>query len=299
MKKILLFGKNGQVGSALQIALRTRGTVIVHDRTTCDLSDFDQLRSVINSVNPHIIVNAAAYTAVDRAENEKDLCFRVNSLAPGVIAEAAGRLDAIFVHYSTDYVFNGEKLSAYLEDDRPDPLNVYGRSKLDGDRAILASGARSIILRVGWVYGRTGQNFANTILRLARKQDRIAVVADQFGAPTSAGFIADVTAELIDRAIEADEPSCFGIFHLAAAGRVSWHGYATELLREAHRLNFRLQAGPDEIVPISSEEYAAIAPRPKNSVLDTGKIQRAFSVHMPEWQVGVQQLVQELSKEPI
>lgn len=297
MNRILLLGKNGQVGSALQTALAARGTVIAHDRTTCDLSDFDQLRSIIGSVKPDIIVNAAAYTGVDRAENEEAACFRVNSLAPGVIARAARELDAILVHYSTDYVFNGEKLSAYLEDDRPDPLNVYGRSKLDGDREILTSGARSIILRVGWVYGAEGQNFARTILRLAGSQDRISVVADQFGAPTSAGFIANVTAELIDRVIEANDTSCLGVFHLAATGRVSWHGYATELLREAQRLNFRLQAGPDEIVPITSDQYAAAAPRPKNSVLDTGKIQRTFSVRMPEWQVGVQQLVRELSKE--
>lgn len=296
MKTILLFGKNGQIGSALQRTLGKRGTVIAHDRTTCDLSDFDQLRSVINSVKPGIIVNAAAYTGVDRAESDEAVCSRVNSLAPGVMAEAAGELDAIFVHYSTDYVFNGEKVSAYLEEDRPEPLNAYGRSKLGGDRTVLASGGRSIILRVGWIYSAAGQNFANTILRLARKQDRIAVVADQFGAPTSACFIADMTAELLDRVIEADEPSRFGVFHLAAAGRVSWHGYATELLREARRLNFRLQAGPDEIVPVSSDEYAAVAPRPKNCVLDTGKIQRTFSVRMPEWQVGVQQLVRELSR---
>lgn len=296
MKTILLFGKNGQVGSALQTVLRTRGTVIAHDRTTCDLSDFDQLRSVINSAKPDIIVNAAAYTAVDRAETEKDLCFRVNSLAPGVMAEMAGRLNAVLVQYSTDYVFNGQKSSAYLEDDRPDPLNVYGRSKLDGDRVILASAARSIILRVGWVYSAAGQNFANTILRLARKQDRISVVADQFGAPTSAGFIADTTAKLIDQ-IEPDKPQGFGVFHLAAAGRVSWHGYATELVREAHRLNFGIKAGPDDVVPIPSDAYAAAAPRPKNGVLDTAKIQRTFSIQMPEWQVGVQQLVQELSKE--
>ncbi|WP_024575202.1 MULTISPECIES: dTDP-4-dehydrorhamnose reductase [unclassified Afipia] len=296
MKTILLFGKNGQIGSALQTVLRTRGAVVALDRTTCDLSDVDQLRSVIGSVKPDIIVNAAAYTAVDRAESDKDLCFRVNSLAPAVMAEAASRLNAVLVHYSTDYVFSGDKPSAYLEDDRPDPLNAYGRSKLDGDQAVLASGCRSIILRVGWVYSAAGQNFANTILQLARKQDRITVVADQFGAPTSARFIADTTANLIDQ-INLDKPQRFGVFHLAAAGRASWHGYATELLREARRLNFGLGAGPDDVVPISSTEYATVAPRPRNSMLDTGKIQRVFSVRMPDWQVGVRQLVQELSKE--
>jgi dTDP-4-dehydrorhamnose reductase len=299
MKTILLLGKNGQAGSALRAVLESRAHVIAHDRTTCDLSDFDQLRSVIRSANPDVIVNAAAYTAVDRAEGEEAVCSKVNSVAPGVIAEMARNLGAAFVHYSTDYIFNGEKSSAYLEDDNPDPLNAYGRSKHKGDQAILASGCRSIILRVGWVYSATGQNFARTILRLARERDNISVVSDQFGAPTSASFIADVTAKLIDKVLQADESSHFGVFHLAAAGRVSWHGYAVELLNEARRLNLKLQTSPDGIVPISSTEYAAGAPRPRNSVLDTGKIQRTFSVRMPEWQVGVRHLVQELGTEQI
>lgn len=299
MKTILLLGKNGQVGSALHAVLESRAHVIAHDRTTCNLSDFDQLRSVIRSANPDVIVNAAAYTAVDRAEGEEAVCCRVNSLAPGVIAEMARNLGAVFVHYSTDYIFNGEKSSAYLEDDHPDPLNVYGWSKHKGDQAILASGCRSFILRVGWVYSAIGQNFAKTILRLARERDSISVVSDQFGAPTSAHLIADVTAKLIDKVLETDESSYFGIFHLAAAGRVSWHGYAVELLSEAHRLNLKLRTGPDGVIPISSGEYAAVAPRPRNSVLDTGKIQRTFSIRMPVWQVGVRHLVQELSKERI
>ncbi len=299
MKTILLLGKNGQVGSALHAVLESRAHVIAHDRATCDISDFDQLRSVLNSANPDVIVNAAAYTAVDRAEGEEGICSRVNSLAPGVIAEMARNLGAILVHYSTDYVFNGEKQSPYLEDDRPDPLNVYGRSKNDGDQAVLASGCRSIVLRVGWVYGLTGQNFARTILQLARVRDEISVVADQFGAPTSASFVADITAKLIDKVLVTNESSHFGTFHLAAAGKVSWHGYAAELLREAQKLNLKMQTTSNGIVPISSQEYDAVAPRPRNSVLDTGKIQRTFSVRMPEWQVDLRHLVQLLSKEKL
>ncbi len=291
--RVLLLGKDGQVGSALQASLALRGQLFAHNRTTCDLADIAQLRSVIRDTQPSIIVNAAAYTAVDKAEQDEEVCFKVNAIAPGVIAEEAATLGTWLIHYSTDYVFDGAKSMPYLEDDLPRPLNVYGRSKLAGDRAIMAAGNHTI-LRVAWVYGLTGNNFAKTILRLASERDELRIVNDQFGAPTSAEMIAEITACIIDRYVARDQKNAAdfcGVFHVAPKGRISWHGFALELIREAERQNQKLSIREGGVIPIASNEYPTAAVRPRNSSLDTGKLRRTFQLDLPPWQANLKTFV--------
>ncbi|MDO8980977.1 MAG: dTDP-4-dehydrorhamnose reductase [Afipia sp.] len=296
--RILLLGKSGQVGSALQVRLAGRGETFAPDRDACDLANVDQLRDVIRGVQPNIIINAAAYTAVDRAEDDADICFRANAIAPGVIAEEAESLGARLIHYSTDYVFDGAKEAAYLEEDMPSPLNVYGRAKLAGDRAISAATDNHTIVRVGWVYGLAGHNFAKTILRLAAERDELRIVDDQVGAPTSAEFIAEVTTRIVDCWARDAGPNAGkearGVFNLAPSGRVSWHSYAVELIREAKRHGWSLRIEEDRIIPIASEQYRTAAARPKNSLLDTRKIRQAFDLDIPAWQVHLKQFIAEL-----
>jgi dTDP-4-dehydrorhamnose reductase len=293
--RILLLGKDGQVGSALQIRLADRGQIFAPNRITCDLLNVDQLRDVIRSVQPHIIINAAAYTAVDRAEEDAEVCFRANAIAPGIIAEEADALGARLIHYSTDYVFDGKKDAAYLEEDRPSPLNAYGRSKLAGDQAVCMATDNHTIIRVGWVYGLTGKNFAKTILRLAAERDEIRIVDDQVGAPTSAEFIAEVTTRIVNfcdsNAWPNAEEKGRGVFNLAPSGKVSWHGYAVELTREARRHGQSLRVEEDNIIPITSEQYRTAAARPRNSLLDTRKIRQAFDLDIPDWQVHLKKFV--------
>lgn len=298
---ILLLGKNGQVGSALQRRLAGRAGVSAHDRTTCDLGNIDQLRDVIRRTQPHVVVNAAAYTAVDLAETEEEACHRINAIAPGVIAEEVKKIGACLIHYSTDYVFDGEKAAGYREDNPPRPLNAYGRSKLAGDQAILAAGGSHIILRVSWVYGLAGQNFAKTILRLAAERDELKIVADQFGAPTSAELIADVTSQAIDKvsgsegaSVDKDNRQFCGIFNLAPLGCISWHDYAMELIRESARQGRPLGIAEDKVIPIASTDYPVAAVRPKNSLLDTSKIRQVFSIDLPDWRTDVKRFVTEL-----
>ncbi|MBR0774561.1 dTDP-4-dehydrorhamnose reductase [Bradyrhizobium diazoefficiens] len=291
--RILLLGKDGQVGSALQASLALRGQLFAHNRTTCDLGNIAELRNVIRAAKPNIIVNAAAYTAVDKAEQDEEACFTINAIAPGVIAEEATTLGAWLIHYSTDYVFDGAKDMPYLEDDLPRPLNVYGRSKLAGDRAILAAGNHTI-LRVAWVYGLRGKNFAKTILRLASERDELRIVNDQFGAPTSAEIIAEITACVIDRYLARDHKDTSdqcGVFNVAPEGRISWHGFALELIREAERQQQELRIREDRIIPIASNEYPAAAARPRNSSLDTRKLRRTFELDLPPWQANVKTFV--------
>jgi dTDP-4-dehydrorhamnose reductase len=301
LPQILLFGKNGQVGSALQGALASRGIVSAHDRATCNLENIDQLRTVIHDARPNVIVNAAAYTAVDDAEIDQAACLRINAIAPAVIAHEARAIGAYFIHYSTDYVFDGKKAGPYLEDDPPCPLNAYGRSKLAGDQSVLASTGNNIILRIGWVYGLEGNNFAKAILRQATERDELKVVDDQFGAPTSAELIADVTSRIVDRcwtgAIGADQEQIkkhLGIFNVAPTGRTSWHGYATELVREALRQGRSLRVAEGGIIPVASEKYPGAAARPKNSLLDTSRLRQSFSIHLPAWQVDIKRFVARL-----
>ncbi len=298
MTRILLIGKSGQVGGALESLLASQFDVIACDRARCDLSQPDHLRAAIGAAAPDIIVNAGAYTAVDRAETDEAACRAINATAPRIIAEEARRRGAFLIHYSTDYVFDGTKPGAYAEDDATNPLSVYGSSKLDGDLAVAAAGGAYTILRVSWVFNATGRNFAKTILRLAAERDELTIVADQFGAPTSANLIARTSVAMIERYLAA--PSAFpsGLYNLAPGGRTSWHGYAQELVREARAAGLALRADESRIKPIATTDYPTPAKRPINSSLDTAKLRRTFGVELPEWQADVRQLVNDVAMAP-
>jgi dTDP-4-dehydrorhamnose reductase len=293
--KILLLGKNGQVGWELQRSLAPLGELIALDRHQADglngdLSNPEALRATIRQVQPDVIVNAAAYTAVDKAESETELADRVNGIAAGVMAEEAAASGAWLVHYSTDYVFNGQGTAAWRETDAVAPVNHYGSSKLAGERAITASGCKHLIFRTSWVYGARGNNFAKTMLRLATDRETLSVVADQIGAPTGADLIADVTAQALRQALQ--QPELAGLYHLAAAGEVSWHGYASEVIAFA-KANGELLA-VKAIEPVETTSYPTPAHRPLNSRLNTQKLRATFSLHLPDWQSGVTRMLREI-----
>ncbi|MFJ4588361.1 dTDP-4-dehydrorhamnose reductase [Pseudomonas moraviensis] len=293
--KILLLGKNGQVGWELQRSLAPLGELIALDRHQADglngdLSNPEALRATIRQVQPDVIVNAAAYTAVDKAESETELADRVNGIAAGVMAEEAAASGAWLVHYSTDYVFNGQGTAAWRETDAVAPVNHYGFSKLAGERAITASGCKHLIFRTSWVYGARGNNFAKTMLRLASDRETLSVVADQIGAPTGADLIADVTAQALRQALQ--QPELAGLYHLAAAGEVSWHGYASEVIAFA-KANGELLA-VKAIEPVETTSYPTPAHRPLNSRLNTQKLRATFSLHLPDWQSGVTRMLREI-----
>ncbi|CAI3797105.1 dTDP-4-dehydrorhamnose reductase [Pseudomonas sp. MM221] len=300
--KILLLGKNGQLGWELQRALAPLGEVIALDRqgsgSLCgDLSNLDGLAATVQALAPDVIVNAAAYTAVDQAESEPALAARVNAEAPGVLAREAARLGAWLIHYSTDYVFNGSGQAPWQEDAPTGPLSVYGRTKREGELAIHASGASAIVLRTSWVYAARGHNFAKTILRLAAERDALNVVADQFGAPTGAELIADVTAHVLRQVFSVKDPRHLaGIYHLAAAGVTSWHGYAQFVLAHASRKGVALRVCAEQVGAISTEAYPVPAPRPRNSRLALAKLEETFNLKMPLWQQGVQRMLDEIQR---
>lgn len=293
---LLVTGSNGQVGFELRRSLAPLGNVIALDRAACDLSRPDTLRQLIRQYRPDVIVNPAAYTAVDKAETDADAAFAVNGAAAGVLAEEAKALGSLLVHYSTDYVFDGRKAGPYVELDAVDPQSIYGKSKLAGEQAIAASGATALVLRTCWVAGAHGGNFAKTMLKLGRERDSLRVIADQFGAPTTAALIADVTAQIIARHWLAGDRAAFpaGIYHLAAGGETTWHAYATEVLRYAASKGVALKADPESIVPIPASEYPLPAPRPANSRLDTSKLRETFDIHLPDWQQGIHFLLDQI-----
>ncbi|ELS44434.1 MULTISPECIES: dTDP-4-dehydrorhamnose reductase [Pseudomonas syringae group] len=300
--KILLLGKNGQVGWELQRALAPLGEVIALDRQGADglcgdLADLERLAATVRALAPDVIVNAAAYTAVDKAESEPDLAMLINGEAPGVLAKEAAALGAWLIHYSTDYVFDGSGEQQWREDAATGPLSVYGRSKLMGEQAIQASGAKALILRTSWVYAARGHNFAKTMLRLATERDSLNVVADQYGAPTGAELIADVTAQILYRVRADQNPAALaGIYHLAAAGETSWHGFAQFVLEHAARNGVALKVAPDQIGAIPTEAYPVPAPRPRNSRLALSKLETAFQLKMPSWQQGAQRMLDEIQR---
>lgn len=296
LPRILLTGKNGQVGFELQRALAPLGEVIACDRAGCDLADADALRALVRRVAPQVIVNAAAYTAVDKAESEVDAAMAINAVAPGILGEEARRLGALVVHYSTDYVFAGDKPAPHVESDATAPQNVYGRSKLAGEQALLASAADSMILRTSWVLGAHGGNFAKTMLRLAGERNSLNVVADQFGAPTSAALIADVTAQIVARYLRDGEAFPCGIYHLAAAGETSWHAYACHVIARALAAGVPLRLMPAAIHPIVTRDYPTPARRPANSRLDTTLLRQTFGLHLPDWQDGVDHILEQILK---
>jgi len=278
--RILLTGRTGQVGSALERALAPVGAVIAVDRSGLDLRDIDAIGKKIREFNPSIIVNAAAYTAVDRAEIERESAFAVNAAAVGILAEEAKKSGALLIHFSTDYVFNGEKASPYVETDSPNPLNVYGRSKLEGERAVAASGCRHFILRTSWVYAPGGRNFVRAILAAAKTKPELKVVNDQHGAPTSSGAIAAAVARILTDAGALQKPG--GVYHLSAAGETTWYGFALELLS--------MKGLTTPVMGISTAEYGAPARRPKNSLLDNTKMLRTFGLALADWREGLREV---------
>jgi len=295
--KILLLGCNGQVGWELQRALAplAQVTALGHasDGDLCgDLADAEGLARTVRALAPDVIVNAGAYTAVDKAESEAGLAQAINADAPGVLAREAARSGALLVHYSTDYVFDGSGDTPWREDDQTGPLSVYGSSKLAGEQKIVGSGCRHLIFRTSWVYAARGGNFAKTMLRLAGERDRLSVIDDQFGAPTGAELIADVTAQAI--AAQRRDPSLAGTYHLAAAGVTSWHAYARFVLRTAGALGITLRATADAVDAVPSSAYKTAAQRPTNSRLNTDKLTRAFQLRLPAWEVGVARMLAEV-----
>ncbi len=293
--RVLLLGKNGQVARELQRTLLPFGTVIALGRNELDLEDVDSIEPSLQAHAPDIIVNAAAYTQVDRAETDQQAAQRLNAEAVGFVADFARRHGATLVHYSTDYVFDGTKDGAYLETDETNPLSVYGRSKRAGELAIEASGCRFLLFRTSWVFSADGANFIKTILRLAKERPALRIVADQFGAPTSAELIADVTSLAL--AAHRRDMLADGIYHLTAAGKTSWHGLACYVVQRASELGFELKAGPETIEPITTAEYPLPAVRPCNSSLNTDLLTRGLGLSMPGWTVHVDRMLEQLRRQ--
>jgi len=293
--KILLLGKNGQVGWELQRALAPLGQVVALDRRSepaADLAQPESLAALVRSVRPDVIVNAAAHTAVDKAESEPDLAQAVNAVAPAALAREAAALGAWLVHYSTDYVFDGSGTAPWAESSPVAPLSVYGRTKADGEAAIRQSGCHHLILRTSWVYAARGGNFAKTMLRLARERDRLTVVSDQFGAPTGADLLADVAAHAIR--VARQRPEVSGTYHAVAAGETSWHGYACHVIEHARASGQSIKVPPGAIEPVPTSAFPTPARRPANSRLDTTLLRRTFDLTLPPWQQGVDRMLAEV-----
>lgn len=293
--KILLTGKNGQVGFELRRALAPLGEVVAVGQADCDLADGDALRTLVRKVAPGVIVNPAAYTEVDKAESDHARANAINATAPGILGEEAARLGALVVHYSTDYVFNGARDGAYREEDIPDPQNVYGRSKLAGERLLAAATPQHLVLRSSWVVGAHGDNFAKTMLRLAAERERISVVADQFGAPTSAALLADVCAHLIRQYRGGSVASFpFGTYHVTASGVTNWHEYACFVLQAALDAGKPLKARLEDVQSLKTEQSPTPARRPACSLLDTTRFCTTFGLRLPPWQEGVRHVLEQL-----
>lgn len=289
-KKILLTGVSGQVGHALLPNLHSQYQVVALSRDALDLSNCDEIRRVVQELKPDLIINPAAYTSVSKAESEPDLAHAINTIAPRVFAEEASKLNAALIHFSTDYVFDGNKNTPYLETDAVNPVNVYGVTKLAGEEAIRFVGLPHLILRTSWVYGAHGKNFLKTILRLAKERDKLSIIVDQVGAPSSSQSIATAVCELVDKWQCAQERET-GTYHFTNMGSTSWHGFASEILSEYSRMNGRpeLRVGMQSITEITTAEYSASVPRPTNSRLDNGKLKQTFDVQLPSWQEGLRQ----------
>jgi len=296
MTPILLFGCDGQVGWQLQRSLSPLGTVTAVDRAQCDLADPAAIRTVIAAVKPSLIVNAAAYTAVDRAESERDLAQAINATAPTVMAEAAKPLGALLVHYSTDYVFDGSKQTPYVETDPTGPLSVYGTTKRDGEAGVLAAGGRALVFRTSWVFGARGQNFVKTVLRLAGDGRPLRVVDDQIGSPTPAALISDVTGQILAATRRGSDIGDARLYHLAAADPVSWCGFAREILRLAAATpGFQDLPVPTSVAAIGTADYPTPARRPQNSRLDCSRLEHDFGLELPDWRPFLSRMLQLLA----
>jgi dTDP-4-dehydrorhamnose reductase len=292
---ILLIGKNGQVGFELQRALAPLAPLVALGSAECDLGRPDSIRETVRRHRPTVIVNAGAYTAVDRAETERERALAVNGVAPGILGEEAAAIGALVVHYSTDYVFDGTLARPYRETDPTAPPNAYGHSKLEGERRLAAATPRHLILRTSWVVGAHGHNFAKTMLRLAAEREELRVVDDQVGAPTAASLIADCTAHIIRPYLTGPrEAFPCGIYHLSADGETSWHGYARHVVARALAAGRPLRVTPERIVPIRSADYPTLARRPLNSRLDTTRLRQTFGLTLPHWRAGVDHILEQI-----
>lgn len=287
-KKILLTGVSGQVGHALLPNIHSQYQVVALSRDALDLSNCDEIRRVVQEVKPDLIINPAAYTSVSKAESESDLAHAINAIAPRVFAEEASKLNAALIHFSTDYVFDGNKNTPYVETDAVNPVNVYGVTKLAGEEAIRSVGLPHMILRTSWVYGAYGKNFLKTILRLAKERDKLSIIADQFGAPTSSQSIAAAMFELLGM-WQCEQEKETGIYHFTNTGSTSWHGFASEIVSEYSRLNGKpeLSVEAADISKIATAEYPIVALRPVNSRLDNRKLKQTFGVQLRDWQDGL------------
>jgi dTDP-4-dehydrorhamnose reductase len=296
--RILLLGKNGQVGWELQRSLAPLGDMLALDRRSThyrgDLSKLEQLVQTVLAYKPDFIVNAAAYTAVDKAESEPELARCINTDAPAALAKAAAQIGAWLVHYSTDYVFDGSGGHARQEGEGTGPLSVYGQTKLDGEKAIVASGCKYLIFRTSWVYAARGGNFAKTMLRLALERAKLTVINDQHGAPTGADLIADVTALAVRSVVGTYNADLSGVYHLVASGETTWHAYAKHVIAKAQAINPNLQIKAAEVAPVPTSAFPTAATRPLNSRLCTAKLQQAFGLVMPPWQQGVDRMLAEI-----
>lgn len=288
MKKILIFGKNGQIGRELQKVLANSGNVIALGSAEADFTKPDLLSQTLQKLKPDIIVNAAAYTAVDKAESDKEQALLVNGIASGILAKEARRLGALLIHYSTDYVFNGESSSPYTEDHAPHPINVYGETKLYGEKAIQDADCNHLILRTSWVYGTRGNNFLLKMLQRAKEKNELRVVVDQIGSPTWSHQIAQATAQILERIENETGDKKWGIYHLTAAGHTSWHGFAEQI--------FSYYENKPKVTAILSREYPVPAPRPKYSVLSTLKLQKTFGLNMLAWEQSLQLCLTNLNR---
>ncbi len=294
---ILLFGPNGQVGWELQRSLAPLGEIIALDRHgrerySGDLADVQSVQAAIQGYSPDVIVNAAAYTNVDQAESEPEMARMINAQCLEIMTHEAGKIDALFVHYSTDYVFDGSGVRPWQEEDVPNPINVYGQTKLEGERAIVSSGCRYLIFRTSWVYSLHGHNFLHTILRLAAQREYLRVINDQIGTPTGAELIADVTAHAVRLAQR--KSSYLGIYHLAAGGETSWWGYARLLVDVAAKLGMKVKVHAEDIEPVLSTAFPTSARRPCNSRLNTTRLAQTFGLYLPSWEQGVVRVIREL-----
>lgn len=291
--KILLLGKNGQVGWELQRSLAPLGEVLALDRnssTHCgDLANLEGLAETVRVFRPQVVVNAAAYTAVDKAESDQTIAHLINALAPEVLSRACAAIDALLVHYSTDYVFDGGGQTPWVETDTTGPVNVYGRSKLAGEQGIAKQGARHIVFRTSWVYGTEGGNFAKTMLRLAQEREKMAVINDQYGAPTGAALLADITALSLQQT-----QTLSGIYHLAAAGETTWHAYAQYVLQTAKQFKPDIDYKVKEVAAVPTSEFPTPAQRPLNSRLNCSKLQQALQCQLPDWQKGVDSMLSKI-----
>ena len=294
--KLLLLGSNGQLGWELQRSLSPLAKIFACDRNTVDFNDLDKLKSVVRKYRPDVIVNAAAYTNVDKAESDAENAFSVNFEAVNLLANEAAVLNSWLIHYSTDYIFDGKKNSSYMEEDKTNPKSVYGKSKLQGELAIIDSKCKYLILRTSWLYSTHGKNFVKTVLRLAKEKGELRVVCDQIGAPTSAELVADVSSLCLSRIVQDDLSSkdISGVYHLTSTGKTSWYNFAKYVIIETKKLGGVLLTDPENIIAINTSEYPLPAERPANSLLNSQKLCKTFNLYLPSWKIHADRTIKEL-----